>query len=78
MVALGISEIIAAAKSLPMTERAMVVDSILRSMDPPDPDLEKKWASVAQCRLAELRSGARSAVDGEEVFARIRKRFAPE
>jgi putative addiction module component (TIGR02574 family) len=70
-------ELIAEAISLPVEERAMVVDSILRSLNPPDSDIDKKWAAIAKRRIAELRSGKVKAVPGEDVFSRIWKRFSP-
>lgn len=68
-------ELIAEAVALPVEERAIVADSLLRSLNPPDSDIDKKWASVAKRRLAELRAGQAEAVPGDEVFARIWKRF---
>ena len=70
-------DLIAEAISLPVEERAMVVDSILRSLNPPDSDIDRKWAAIAKQRIAELRSGEIKAVPGEEVFSRIWKRFSP-
>lgn len=70
------AEIIHEAESLPVEERTLVVDSLLRSLNSPDPDIDKKWSAVAQRRLQELRSGRVKSVPGEEVFARIRQRFA--
>lgn len=72
----GTAEIIHAAEALPVEERALVVESLLRSLNPPDPEIDRKWAGVAKRRLHELRSGRVKPVPGEEVFARIRKRFA--
>ncbi|MFN2266769.1 MAG: addiction module protein [Desulfonatronovibrio sp.] len=68
-------ELIAEAISLPVEERALVVDSILRSLNTPEPECDRKWTAVAQRRLAELRSGNVKAVPGEEVFARVWRRF---
>ena len=70
------AEIIRQAQSLPVEERAMVVDSLLRSLNPPDPDIDRKWIAVAARRLEELRSGRVKPVPGEEVFAKIRRRNA--
>ena len=70
------AQIIQEAESLPVEERTMVVDSLLRSLNPPDPEIDKKWAAVAKRRLEELRSGHVKPVPGEEVFAKIRQRFA--
>jgi putative addiction module component (TIGR02574 family) len=70
------AEIIHEAEALPVEERALVVESLLRSLNPPDPEIDRKWADVAKRRLEELRSGRVKAIPGEEVFARIRERFA--
>jgi len=72
----GTAEIIHEAESLPVEERTVVVDSLLRSLNPPDPEIDRKWAAVAKRRLEELRSGRIKPVPGEEVFAKIRQRFA--
>lgn len=69
-------DLIAEAISLPVEERAIVVDSILRSLNPPAFDIDRKWAAVARRRLSELRSGKVKAIPGEEVFSRIWERFA--
>lgn len=68
-------ELIAEAISLPVEERSIVVDSILRSLNAPESDIDRKWAAVAQRRLAELRSGQVKYIPGEQVFARVWKRF---
>jgi putative addiction module component (TIGR02574 family) len=73
---LSTAEIIREAETLPVEERTLVVGSLLRSLNPPDPEIDKKWAAVAKRRLQELRSGRVKPVQGEEVFAKIRQRFA--
>jgi putative addiction module component (TIGR02574 family) len=69
------NELIAEVTSLPIEERAMVADCILRSLNPPESDIDRKWAAVAKRRLAELQTGQVQAVPGEDVFARLWKRF---
>jgi len=71
----GMKEIIQEAASLPVEERVMVVDSLLRTLNPPDMEIEKEWAKVAKRRLAELRSGSVKAIPGDEVFTKIQERF---
>ena len=61
------AEIIHNAESLPVEERTLVVDSLLRSLNPPDPEIDRKWAAVAKRRLEELRSGRVKPVPGEDV-----------
>lgn len=70
------AEIIHEAVSLPVEERTVVVDSLLRSLNPPDSEIDRKWAAVAKRRLDELRSGRVKPIPGEEVVAKIRQRFA--
>lgn len=69
------ADLLAEAIALPVEERARLADSLLKSLNPPNTDIDKKWASVARRRLTELRSGAVNAVPGEEVFQNIRKRL---
>ena len=71
----GMKEIIQEAISLPVEERAIVVDSLLRTLNHPDTEIEREWEKVAQRRLAELRSGRVKAIPGDEVFEKIRARF---
>ena len=66
-----IKDLIDEAEVLSVEERALVVDSLLRSLNPAESKIDKKWASVASKRLRELRSGAVETVPGEEVFSRI-------
>ena len=68
-------DIIREAAALPVEERIIVVDSLLRTLNIPDTDIDKEWAEVAKRRLVELRSGRVNPVPGDQVFARIRERF---
>ncbi len=61
--------------SLPVEERAIIADSLLKSLNTPDHDIDKKWIGVAKRRLQEIRSGKVNPVPGEEVFAKVRERF---
>ena len=69
-------DLIAEAISLPIEERAIVVESILSSLNPPDPSIDKKWTVTAKKRLQELRSGSTQTVSGDEVFNRIWSKFS--
>ncbi|MBI1811717.1 MAG: addiction module protein [Nitrospirae bacterium] len=71
----GMKEIIQEAESLPVEERAIVVDSLLQSLNPPAAEIDMEWLKVAKRRLAELRSGSVKPIPGNEVFAKIRERF---
>ena len=68
-------ELIEEAISLPVEERTLVVDSLLRSLNQPDSKMDKKWSIIAKKRLAELRSGKVKPVPGQEVFNRIWEKY---
>ncbi len=70
-----IKDLILEAESLPVEERAIVADSLLRSLNPPELELDKKWAAVARMRLEEVRTGNVEAIPGDEVFEKIWKNF---
>lgn len=70
------TDLIAEAISLPIEERAMVVDSILKSLNPSESENDKKWISLAKKRLSEFRAGQVKAVPGDEVFRKIWSKFS--
>jgi len=67
-------KLISEAISLPVEERGAVLDSILKSLNPPEEDIDQKWLSVAKKRLAEIRSGSVETVSGADVFREIQNR----
>jgi putative addiction module component (TIGR02574 family) len=68
-------EIIEEVESLPVEQRAMFIDSLLQSLNPPSMEIDREGAEVAKRRLAELRSGSVKPIPGDEVFAKIREHF---
>jgi len=63
------------AISLPVEERAHLVDCLLQTLNPPDESHTVAWAAVARRRLDELKSGKVAAISGEQVFASIRQSY---
>ncbi|MFP4687240.1 MAG: addiction module protein [bacterium] len=63
------------AKSLPVEERAKVADSLLRSLNQVDSELDKEWAAVAESRLKEIHNGEVKPIPGEKVFECIKKKY---
>jgi putative addiction module component (TIGR02574 family) len=61
--------------SLPVEDRAIIADSLLKSLNPPDQDIDMKWIGIAKRRLQEIRAGKVMPVSGEEVFTKVRERF---
>ena len=68
--------LLAEAASLPIEERATLVDLLLKSLNAPEADIDMQWIKVAQKRLLELRTGAVKAIPGKAVFDKIRKRIS--
>ncbi len=63
------------AISLTLNERALLLDSLLQSLNAPKPEVDRQWADGAIRRLAELRSGEVRALPGEDVFSRLLTRL---
>jgi len=72
----GAKQIVKEAESLPVEERAAVVDFLLQTLNPPDPQIDREWITVAKRRLGELRTGQANPISGEEVFNNVKNRFA--
>jgi putative addiction module component (TIGR02574 family) len=71
----GTKDIIQEAAGLPVEERVILVDSILRTLNHPNPEIDKEWTTVARRRLDELRSRRIRPIPGDQVFAKIKERF---
>ena len=67
------TDLIAEAISLPVEERARIVDSLLKSLNSPEEEFDKKWTATAKVRLKEIRSGKVQSIPGDAVFAKILK-----
>ena len=61
--------------SLPVEDRALIVESLLCSLNQPESEIDKKWAKIALKRLSEIRSGKVKPVSGKQVFNKIWDRF---
>lgn len=69
------ADLMTEASSLPLEERARLVDSLLQTLNPVDEAAATAWLAVARRRLDDLDSGRVSAVSGEEVFEKVRRRL---
>lgn len=68
-------QLIDEAAMLPVEERALLVDSLLHSLNQTESRIDKKWVEEANRRLSDLRSGRTEAILGDEVFRRVWKKF---
>ncbi|MFC1600891.1 addiction module protein [Candidatus Sumerlaeota bacterium] len=51
-------ELIEQAQSLPLEDRAFLVDSLLRTLNQPDAEIDRQWAEVAERRMGRRRLAA--------------------
>jgi putative addiction module component (TIGR02574 family) len=72
---MNMKQLIDEVVSLPVDERAHVADSLLQSLNSPEPSLDAQWLTEAQRRLAELRSGAVVPVSADAVFEHLQRKF---
>lgn len=68
-------EIMAVALKLPASERAVLADELLHSLDKTDPEIDALWAKEAEDRLAAYDRGEIEAIDADAVLAEMRERL---
>jgi putative addiction module component (TIGR02574 family) len=61
-------ELASQAAKLSPSDRLQLVETILATLDQPDPEISAAWAAEAEDRLAAYRRGELAAVDESEVF----------
>jgi len=71
----GTQEIIQEALDLPVEERILIMDALLRSLNAPDAEVDHEWAGVASARRESLLSGATKSVPASVVFQKIQTRL---
>ena len=62
------------ARRLSPEERIALVEDLLNSLDPADPEIEKLWADEARDRLRAYRRGEIDAVSLDQVLAGLSKK----
>lgn len=66
-------EILKEVLSLPLKDRATLVDDILASLDRPDEQIDRLWRNEIDDRIAAYRAGKIRAVPLEEVLSKYHK-----
>ena len=59
--------------TLPLKDRATLVDDILASLDRPDEQIDRLWRTEIDDRIAAYRAGKIRAVPLEEVLSKYRR-----
>ena len=65
-------DILKQAIQLKPTEKAKLVDHLITSLDKPDADLDKLWATEAESRLDAYNKGVLKSVSLEEVLSKYK------
>jgi putative addiction module component (TIGR02574 family) len=68
-------DLIELAVSLPIEDKALLVDRVLDSMYPHQSEIDELWKAEAERRVEEIRTGAVKPIPGNEVLAEINERF---
>jgi putative addiction module component (TIGR02574 family) len=63
-------ELLAFALKLAPEERFALVDEILRTLDKPDPEIDRLWIEEAERRLAAYRRGEVKGIPAEDVLGK--------
>jgi putative addiction module component (TIGR02574 family) len=71
-----VKDIIKEAKLLSVEEQTLIIDTLLQSINEINTTNDQEWIKIAKQRLSAVRSGKVKPVDGEEVFEKIKERFA--
>ncbi len=61
--------IISKALHLKPAEKSIVIEALLKSLDIPDPKIDKIWATEAEKRLKAYKAGKIKAVSFDDMFA---------
>ena len=69
-------EIMDVVDSLPIDMKLELIDHLLESISPTNKEVEDAWKEEVERRIDEVESGEVELIPGEEVFARMRKRYS--
>lgn len=59
--------------AMPDSDRLLLVDYLLESLDVPDLEIERLWVAEAQSRWDAYQRGEMASVPADEVFAKYQK-----
>ena len=60
------------AISLPVDIRSQLIDKLLLSLNPGRKNIDEMWATEAEKRVEEIKSGKIKTIPGEKVFRKIK------
>ena len=64
-----VAKMIDEVRNYPIEDRVVLADAILQTINPVDPEVERKWVAVAQRRRGEFLLGKVNPIASADVFA---------
>lgn len=72
----GIAKVFEEALSLPSDERVSLIEKLLMSLNLPiQAESDQLWTKEAERRVSQIEKGDVELIPGEEVFAKIRRKY---
>ncbi len=69
------AELMDVVDSLPIDMKLELIDHLLESISPKSEEIDEAWKIEVERRIDEVESGKVQLIPGEEVIARMRKRY---
>ena len=76
MLALNTQQLLSEVESLPLDLKTKLIEKLLSSLNPSQTNIDDLWKREIEKRVADIKSGDVNLVEGNEVFQKIRDRFA--
>ena len=67
----SIEQLLDTILALPASDRAVIADAVMSSLEPPDPEVERKTIEFVRQRIAAYEAGEVVTIPGDEVFRQI-------
>jgi len=68
------NDVINKALKMAPSERAKIIDHLIKSLDKPDPEIDKLWKKEAESRIEAFEKGQIEAVPLQDVIRKYKKR----
>ena len=76
IMAVKTKDLISMVESLPVDIKTELVEKLLDSLHPTRKEIDALWVKEVETRVDDIRTGKVKTIPGDEVFDKIKKRFA--
>jgi len=76
MLTISTQELFSEVESLPLDLKTKLIEKLLTSLNPSKKSIDHLWEQEIEARVQSIESGKVDLIDGEEVFQKIKDRFA--